>query len=422
MPSKEISTWLATASLPQFPKLTKDIETEVAIIGGGLAGLFSAYLLAKAGKKVVVLEKHRISRMGTGFTTGFLTQSIDTDTVDQVSMYGDKDTRRIWESHGKAIDLIEKIVRDEKIDCEFTRCTNYLYANDRKELKALEEEAREMRRLGFKASLTKRELGFKSRGALAIPDQGKYHAVKFVAGLCKALERMGVDIYEKTEVVEIQGSGKGRERFTVIAGKREIRADWTITATYQPFNNPKEVFLQKGMYVSYIIELEVPKGKYPEGTYEDLDNPYHYFRVDKGRGKNGKDRVLIGGEDHRKEVGTKKMEEKSFKALREYAQEVFGRKYPEVRQWSGYILEPVDGIAFIGEYDPRQLIATAFSGNGMTYSGISAMIFRDSIAGKKNPYIELYRPGRTPTLNQLWKKGRDFTEEFFRGAVANVFK
>jgi len=415
MKSKETSTWLATASLPEFPRLREDRETDVAVIGGGLAGLLSAYLLAKAGKRVVVLEKDRFVGKATGYTTGFLTQSIDTDTVDLVPMFGEKGAKLIWESHGKAIDLIEKIVKDEKIDCEFMRCTNYLYANDRKELREIEDEYKEAKRLGFPVSMSKVDLGFKNRGVMSVKNQGKYHSVKFVAGLLSALERMAVELYEKTEVESIEGGGP----FRVIAGKCSVRADWTLTATYQPFNNPKEVFLQKGMYVTHIIEYEVPKGKYKEGTYEDMDNPYHYFRIDKGKGRSGKDRLLIGGEDHRKEIP---MHGKSFKALEEYASELFGKKYPEVRRWSGYILEPVDGLAFIGEYDPGNLIATAFSGTGMTYSAITAMIVRDIMTGKKNPYQKLYDPRRTPTLTQLWKKGRDYTEEFFRGAVANLVK
>ena len=422
MATKEISTWLATAELPSYPKLTQDLDADVAVIGGGLAGLMSAYTLAKAGKKVVVIEKDRFFRLGSGFTTGFLTQYIDTNVADQVSMFGDEGTKRIWESHGAAIDLIEKIAKDEKIECEFTRCTNYLYANDRKERREIEEEFAEMKRLKFQVAMDKDALPFKNAGVLSVRNQGKYHSVKFAAGLLKALEGMGVGLYEKTEVTEIEGDGSKGERFTVVAGKKRVTADWTLTATYQPFNNPKEVFLQKGMYVTYILELEVPSGKYPEGIYEDFDNPYQYFRVDAGKGTKGKDRIIMGGEDHRKEVTTKKLQEKSYKALEDYAQEVFGKKYPIVRRWSGYILEPVDGLAFIGEYDPKNLIATAFSGTGMTYSAITALIARDAVTGKKNPYAELYDPTRTPSFTQLWRKGRDYTEEFFRGAVANLFK
>lgn len=424
MATKEISTWLATADLPTYPKLSTDIDTDVAIIGGGLAGLMSAYLLAKAGKKVAVLEKDWFFRLGSGFTTGFLSQSIDTDFTDQVSMFGDADTKRIWESHGAGIDLIERIVKEERIDCEFMRCTNYQYANDRKERRVLDEELAEMKRLKLPATLHRDGLPIKNSGVIAVKNQGKFHAVKFAAGLLAALERMEVSLYEKTEVTKIDGDGsKQGRRFTVeTKGKKHVTAEWALTATYQPFDNPKEVFLQKGMYVSYIIELEVPKGTFPEGTYEDFDNPYHYFRVDAGKGAKGKDRLLIGGEDHRKELFTKRMQEKSFTALEDYAEEALGTRYPIVRRWSGYILEPVDGLAFIGEYDPKRLLATAFSGNGMTYSALTARMVRDIVTGKKNAYASLYRPGRTPTFTQLWKKGRDFTEEFFRGAAVNLFK
>jgi glycine/D-amino acid oxidase-like deaminating enzyme len=411
MATKEQSTWLATASLPSYPKLQKDTEVDVAVLGGGLAGLMSAYLLAKDGKKVAVIDKDRFMGLGSGYTTGFLSQSIDTDTVDQVPMWGDDGAKLIWQSHGVAIDLIERIAKEENIECEFVRCDNYAYATDRKEARELDDEFTEMKRLGFPVAKKSPELGFRNRGVL-------YHSVKFAAGLLKVLEGMGAELYEKTEAKEITGDGP----FVVRTTGKQIRAAWTLTATYQPFNNPREVKFQKGMYRTYIIELEAPKGKYPEGIYEDFDNPYQYFRVDAGKGAKGKDRIILGGEDHREELTTPKMKAKSYRALEEYAQELFGKEYLIIRRWSGLILEPVDGLALIGEYDPNRLIATAFSGNGMTYSTITALIVRDAVNGKKSPYAELYSPNRKMTFTQLWKKGRDYTEEFFRGAVANFFQ
>ncbi|HEY0010488.1 MAG TPA: FAD-binding oxidoreductase [Candidatus Paceibacterota bacterium] len=410
------TTWQADIDIPSFPKLTGDTEADVVVIGAGIAGLLSAYALAEAGKNVVVLEKQRVLSQTTPRTTAFITQSIDVDTPDLIDMYGKEDAQLVWQSHGEAIEFIERIIKKEKIDCEFMRCPNFQYANDRKERREIEEEYAALKQIGIRATLSdSTTLGFGNRGVLAIPKQAKYHPLKFLAGILPALERMGVRIYEKSEVKDIDGDLPLKAR----VGSHTVSADWALTSTYHPFNNPKEVFLKKGMYITHVVELEVPKGKYPEGIYEDQDNPYHYFRVDSGKGMRGKDRVVLGGEDHRKEIP---MHKKSFEALLGYAEDLFGKKYPVVRMWSGPIEEPVDGLAFIGEYDSHRIVATAFSGNGMTYGVITAMMARDLVIGKENPYTELYRPGRTPTMKQLWKMGRDYTEEFFRGAVANALK
>lgn len=408
------TTWQADVTIPSYPKLGADKEADVVVVGAGIAGLLTAYTLAEAGKSVIVVEKHRILSQTTPRTTAFITQSIDVDTPDLIEMFGLEDAKKIWASHGEAIDFIERIVKKEKIDCEFMRCANIQYANDRKEKREIDAEYAALKQIGIKASLSESpNLGFHNKGALAIPKQAKYHPLKFLVGLLPALERMGVEIYEKSEVCDIDGDFPTKVR----VGKHTITTDWTVTSTYHPFNNPKEVFMKKGMYVSHVVELEVPKGKYVEGIYEDQDNPYHYFRVDAGKGRRGKDRIILGGEDHRKEIP---MHKKSFEALLEYAEDTFGKKYPVVRMWSGPIEEPVDGLAFIGEYDCHRIVATAFSGNGMTYGAITAMLSRDLLLGKPNPYVELYKPGRKPTMKQLWKMGRDYTEEFFRGAVANA--
>jgi glycine/D-amino acid oxidase-like deaminating enzyme len=410
------TTWQDGIDIPTFPRFTKDTHADVAIAGGGIAGLLSAYALAKAGKKVILLERDRILSKATGSTTAMITASIDTDTPDLIDMFGKADAQKIWESHEKAIDYLESIVKAEKIECEFKRVPNYAYANDRKEYKALEAEQAALKQLSMAGSLSKTtDLGFKHSGVLISKKQAKYHPLKFLVGLLPVLEKMGVEIYEKSEVTDITGDSP----VLMMANGHSITADWTITATYHPFNNPKEVLLKKGMYVTYMLELEAPKGKYTEGLYEDGENPYHYFRVDSGKGARGKDRIIIGGEDHRKEIP---IHAKSFKALEEYAIELFGKSYPIVRSWYGYIEEPSDGLALIGEYDPHRLLATAFSGTGMTYSAITAELLRDIILNKKNPYKDIYRPDRMPTFTQLWRKGRDYGEEFFRGAAVNLFR
>src|SRR5690606_27255689 len=144
----------------------------------------------------------------------------------------------------------------------------------------------------------------------------------------------------------------------------EVSTLWAVSATYQPFGQPAGLFFKKGMYVSYVLELQIPKDALKEGIYEDTQNPYHYFRVDSG---SRHERMIVGGEDHLSEIPINT--HKPLLVLRDYVRAHFGHlKYKIVREWSGPILEPVDGKAFIGKHKhPRVLYAFGFSGNGMTY-------------------------------------------------------
>jgi glycine/D-amino acid oxidase-like deaminating enzyme len=198
-----------------------------------------------------------------------------------------------------------------------------------------------------------------------------------------------------------------------------VKAEWVISATYEPFGQPVGLYFKKGMYESYVFELEIPKDKIPEGIYEDMENPYHYFRIDK---KGEYDRMIIGGEDHRQDIPVD--DEKNFNALEEYVQETFPElEYKIIHKWDGPILEPSDGLAFIGCHkNPRVLYAFGFSGNGMTYGGIASSIFKDTIMGNGNPYSDIYRANRLLGIKPLITKGKDYTGELIGGALKNVFK
>ncbi len=407
--------WAEQRNIPPFPALRQTIETDVAIVGGGIAGILSAYLLAKAGKQVIVLEADRLVSGATLLTTAFLTHMIDTDPSDLISMFGLAKAKLVWQSHAGAIDLIENIIKTEKISCDFKRCSNYVYAKDEQEFKELEEEQQAIRKMGFNATLKKKsDLNINSYGYLELKNQAKFHPTKFLSGLIPKMEQRGVRFFEKTTVTEIEEGN----RVIAHTSKGSVSATWAITATYDPLNNPKETFAKKGMYKSYVIEAEMPQGTIKEGLYEDMENPYHYFRVDSGARR---DRLIFGGEDHRKELPVS--EQKNFQALRDHLTNVLGiTPYKIIRKWTGPILESSDGLALIGAFKPQQLLAAAFSGNGMTYSAIAAQLFTDTVTKQKNPYITLYNPKRTPTAKQLLKKGRDYMGEMYGGAIKNTLR
>lgn len=417
--NKNISTWLGDVTLlPVRPSLSGDITTEVVIIGAGLAGTLSSYLLSKAGKRVAVLEKKDISHSITAYTTAWLNCVIDTDLSDLMEMYTPAGAKKIWTSGMEAIDLIEKIAKEENIDCDFSHVSHYRYTTSDKEMENLKEEHSSAKQLGFETFLhDKRKLPWANSGSLELKNQAKFHPIKFLVGLRAAAEKYGAVFYDNTEVQKLEGG----EVVVALTKSGTVKADYSITATYQPFNKPPELFAHKGMYVSYVLEANIPKNTIPEGLYEDEKNPYHYFRIDNS-GKS--DRMVLGGEDHRKEIPIPK--DKNFRALKSYLAKLLpDTKYEIVREWSGSILETIDGLPYIGKYSKKydnRLIATGFSGNGMTYSAVASQILRDIILKKQNPYIDLYSASRKAKLYNLMKKGRDFSSEFFGGFVKNIFK
>jgi glycine/D-amino acid oxidase-like deaminating enzyme len=431
------TAWNDDRRVMAYSPLRADCKADVVIVGGGLTGMLSAYLLSYEGKKVIVLEKGLIGGGVTSLTTAFLTASIDTDFADLIKDFGEHDARLAIQSHQKAIDLIERIVQEHKIHCDFVRCSNYIYANSAKEGKALKKEYDAARKLGVNAQLVpspsskngEHSLGFRTFGYIDIRKQAKFHPLKFLNALSVILSRRGVRIFEKTTVTEIDARTREEKLhpYIVKTAKHTARADAVLVATYEPFNKPLSLYFKKGTYTTYIIEGLIKNLPIRPGTYEDTENPYHYLRIDSlpvpvGRPtKNPRVHFLAGGEDHRSDLHVNP--ERNFNALIEYLDTTLGKdNYMIQRRWTGPILEPIDGLASIGPITKGESVmyALGFSGNGMTYSGITAMLFHDMVLGKKNAYAHLYDADRWPGFRALITKGKDYSGEMIHGAVKNV--
>jgi len=412
------TTWLEDIIYPKYPSLEGDISADVAIVGSGMAGTLSAYLLAKEGKKVVMIDKGDIESATTSYTTGWITTDLDTDIADLIKMYGEKGEKNIWDSGNRSIDLIENIIKEENIECEFVRCPVYMYATSSKEDKQLNSEFEAARSIGIEIKKEEKPLeGISSTSYIEIPQQAKFHALKFLIAVQKAAVRYGAQIFHNTEALSIEGI----DSVKVATKKGTISAGYSVMATHKPFQNLKELFGIRGVYKSYVYEIDIPKGLIKEGMYLDLANPYHYFRIDPMQGH---DRMIVGGEDHRQEL--KMPEEKNYRALEEYVKDVlFGKEYRIVKKWTGGILENVDGLPCIGVFSedtPRQLMITAFSGNGMHFSMIAGGIIRDIVLGKNNRDIGIYDARRKVKPRAFYQKFLDFTGELFGGVAKNLFK
>ena len=409
-------TWLSDVDLKTiYPKLENDISCDIVIIGAGLAGITTAYLLSKTGKSIVLIEKESIAKTATtGYTTAFITYIIDTSLSQLIKIFNKEKARQVWSSGNDAINLIEHIVTKEKINCEFMRCSEHMYANSTDQIQSLQEETKLGQALGFDVSWHEsNNLNFKNYGYMEVANQAKFHPIKYLQQLTQRVSKNKVQIFESTEAKKIK-AGKQVEIHT--PGGTITSQDVVIT-TYGPFNHPLSVFFKEGRYTSYILETKLPKNTLEEALYLDQENPYHYFRIDK---KRSYDRLILGGEDNRSQIPVNP--EKGYRELEKYLQNIIPNvKYEVTRKWNGVILEPVDGLPYIGRLSNNQFIATGFSGNGMTYSTISAMLLTDLILRRKNTWADLYDPTRTPSIKQLLEKGKDYTGEFLGAAAKNIF-
>ncbi len=396
-----------------YPRLEKDITVDVAIVGGGIAGITTAYLLAKEGKKVAVLEKAQIGSGMTGCTTAFLTANVDLDLEELVKNFGEEKASMVWSSSQEAIETIAKIISTEKIDCEFSRVAAIEYTKFKEDVEFLNNESRLAAQFGFEAEFIQdNQIGFDSLGYLKLENQAKFHPLKYLQALAAKAVANGALIFEETEVTEING----KNLIQVKTKDHLIQADYVAILTHIPFNNPLDIQVKLIPYNTYIIEGTIDTDHLKEGIYWDTDEPYNYFRIDK---KDSKMRFILGGCDHKTGQSPEK-EGSQYEKLETYFRKLLPKtKFKVERRWSGQVIETIDGLPYIGELliNNHQIIGTGFSGNGMTYGTIAAMLTRDIVLKKENPWLEVYSPQRISSLKEFTAGQADYVKHMARDYI-----
>lgn len=408
---KSHSLWQEIAG-PELIPLTSNLTTDVCIVGAGISGLTSAYMLLKKGVKVVVIDKENFGQNETGLTTAHISNALDDRYLQLRKWHGAERTRLAYESHTKAIDMIEKIVQDESVDCDFARVDGYLFLGPEHTQKYLEEEQMAARAAGFyNVELLSRAPTpfFESGPCLRFPQQAQFHALKYLQGLALAIRALGGEIYGNTKAIEINGapltSVKTEQGYS-------ISCNSIIVASNVPINDVLTMHTKESAYRSYAIGLKVPKGEFPPALLWDTTDPYHYVRVQPQANK-AYDILIVGGEDHR--VGQSQNTEKCFSHLEEWAYFRLGMNPDVLYRWSGQIIEPIDGLAYIGKNPGDKdnvYIATGDSGHGTTHGTIAGILLSDLITGQKNSWQDLYDPRR---FN--WNCLGTYASENFQGAM-----
>ncbi len=394
------SVWMATADTPSEPKLTEDIRTDVCIVGAGIAGMTTAYLLGREGRAVVVLDDGAIGGGMTGRTTAHLTNAFDDRYVEMERLHGEDGSRLIAESHTAAIDKIEEIVTRETIDCGFERVDGFLFVPPGESTTVLDDELAASHRAGLRVELVDRAPidTFNTGPALRFSAQAQFHPLDYLTGLTKAIQRDGGQIFTNTHANEIEGGSEGKVR---VSSRAVVSCDAIIVATNTPVNDLVAIHTKQAPYVTYVIGMRVPARSVMRALYWDTPDPYHYVRLQKDKDDLSSEILIVGGEDHK--AGQANDGLNRFENLERWTRERFPQAGEVEFRWSGEVMEPVDGISFIGrnplDYD-NVFIATGDSGQGMTHGTIAGILLTDLLQGRKNSWEDLYSPSRI-TLRAL---------------------
>lgn len=391
--------WTDSSERPMYPALESDLQTEVVIVGAGIAGLSIAYCLLKAGRQVIVLEDGFIGSGETGRTTAHLVNVLDDRYSEIEKTFGADTARLAAESHFAAIGFIENIIKTENIDCDFQRVSGYLFLHPNDESTTLEDELSAAAKAGIRVEMLSAapNLASYSGQCLHFPEQAQFHPMKYLAGLAGAVIRLGGRIFCNTHADEVSSDG-------VDANGYHISAQKIVVATNSPVNNLLTMHTKQHAYRTYVIAAEIPKGSLPAALWWDtgdpkskwVSKPYHYVRTQSFNEES--DLLIVGGEDHKTGQSQKDdlREEDRYENLEKWARQHFPMITNVAYEWSGQVLEPVDMLAYIGRNpgDDNIFIATGDSGNGMTHGVIAGILITDLIMGRPNPWSDLYDPAR----------------------------
>lgn len=430
---KSTSLWLDTAHPERHAALTADTHADVCVIGAGISGVTTAYLLAREGRSVILLDTGTPGCGQTAMTTAHLSSVIDDRFKEMIRLHGVDGARLAHASHAAAISRIEAICRDEQLSADFQRVSGYLFLGPEHDESDLDEELDAARQSGVRVEKLSRApvSGFDTGVCLHFPDQGQFHPLKYLNGLMDTFIRAGGRLHGGVRAVSVDG---GTTATVQTADGPKITAGAVVVATNVPFNDMFAIHTKQAPYYTYVIGARVPRSAVSQALFWDTHDPYHYIRVQQttnaelgGDNQEPVDILIVGGEDHK--TAHDADAEARYGALESWMRQRFPAAREVEFRWSGQVMETQDGLGFIGRnpMDADNIyVATGDSGMGMTHGTIAGMLITDLIQGRQNPWTDLYAPNRirAGAIGDFLKENLDVAAQFTAyvtpGEVASV--
>ncbi len=392
--------------LPKYLPLRTNLNTDCCVVGGGIGGITTAYLLARLGREVVLLNDGPFGNGETRGSTAQINNIHDDGWEEMESLHGTENMLLCVRGYDAARKFIESSVRELQIDCGFETLTSYLFPrNQSKEARdELLKDYEAAKRIGLENVNLVAELeilNFKKGPVVCYSNQAQFHPLRYLNGLLNALTHYpNAKIFADSRVTDVHDQ---RDSVTLkLSNRLMVSANKVVLATNVPQHH--KLFPHEAMtgYRSYVVAFPIKKGSVPMAQYWDMEDPYHYARVIRssdltdGTEADKQDLLLVGGEDHR--VGDYIKQNHCFDRLIRWSEERFPIVSKPVFSWSAQTVETFDGMPLLGlsPGDHQNVyVITGDSGTGITHATLGALINSDLIAGKKSPWERIFSPSRS---------------------------
>jgi len=411
------SFWTESTPTPDHPRLERDLDVDIAVVGGGMAGLTAALLMARDGARVAVLEAGRIGNGTTGHTTAKITPLQGTVYSELRRRFGAGGAATYAAAQNAGLARIRSMVAELGIDCDLRDQPTYTYAAEASEVAAVHEEAAAAAAAGLDAAFVDDvPLPYPTHGAVRASEGAEFHPRKYVLGIAAALLEAGGEIYEQTPVTTLRERGGP---CVVAQGGAAVTAAHVVVTTLMPVFDRAVYWTRLTPKRSYVILCRV-RGEVPPGMHLSAGSPTRSIRavpVD------GEERLMVGGEGHN--TGEDDDTRERYAALEEFA-----RRHWDVAEvthrWSAHDLQPADGVPHVGRYTPvskNVWTAAGFRKWGFTNGAMAAELLADLVAGREHPHADFFDPYRFTPLRsakgvaaEMLKDGRHFVGDRLRGA------